>query len=157
MVSGNTTSVSNKRLCPPPPFDRSQLSFSPPPAAATAAIRRTSLLRERVRAAGRRCYSAVLVMSLLAAAIGGLRLLLADGSRGDWALYLFVVPGQVCVLGHWHSPTSRPNSTQHVHGICTVLCSQRSPLQSSLRRYAIPRVKHDGKLHDSCLTQVLPL
>ncbi|CAM9806959.1 unnamed protein product, partial [Ectocarpus sp. 8 AP-2014] len=74
-----------------------KLSLSPPPAAATAAIRRTSLLRERVRAAGRRCYSAVLVMSLLAAAIGGLRLLLADGSRGDWALYLFVVPGQVAV------------------------------------------------------------
>lgn len=56
---------------------------------------RGSLLRERIGAAGRRCHSTVFVAALLAIAVGGIRLILADGSRRAWALFLLVVPGQV--------------------------------------------------------------
>lgn len=71
-------------------FGWSQLSLSP-----EGAIRPSSLLRERVRAAGRRCHSAVLIVAVLAALVGAIRLLLADGSRNDWPLFVLVIPGQV--------------------------------------------------------------
>ncbi|CAM9509911.1 unnamed protein product, partial [Hapterophycus canaliculatus] len=64
-----------------------KLSLSP-----SGSTRRPSLLRERVRAAGKRCYSAVLLVAFLAAAVGGIRLLLADGSREDWPVFLLVIP-----------------------------------------------------------------
>ena len=40
----------------------------------------------------------MLIVALLAAVVGGIRLLLADSSRGDWPLYLLVIPGQVLLL-----------------------------------------------------------
>lgn len=37
----------------------------------------------------------MLIVALLAAAVGGMRLVLAPGSRKEWALYLLVIPSQV--------------------------------------------------------------
>lgn len=56
-----------------------------------------------MRAAGRRCYSAVVIVALLAAVVGGIRLVLAEGARKEWALYLLVIPGQVNLLST-HEP-----------------------------------------------------
>lgn len=70
-----------------------QLSLSP-----TGGTRRASLIRERVKDAGRRCYTAVLIVALLAAAAGGIRLGFAPGSRKEWALYLLVIPSQVKII-----------------------------------------------------------
>lgn len=60
--------------------------------------RRSSLLRERIRAAATRCYRSVLIAVVLAALAGGIRLVLAEGSRGAWALFLLVIPGQASFL-----------------------------------------------------------
>lgn len=40
----------------------------------------------------------MLIVAVLAAVVGGIRLLLADGSRDEWPLFLLVIPGQVRLL-----------------------------------------------------------
>ncbi|CAM9550109.1 unnamed protein product, partial [Sphacelaria rigidula] len=77
------------RLLETPLEDHLKMSLS-----RAVSSRRRSLLRERIRAAARRCYRSVLIVVCLAALAGGVRLVLAEGSRKSWALFLLVIPGQ---------------------------------------------------------------